>query len=101
MNIQKQIQVELAQRKHQRPVDLVQYDTGVQLVVTVTDFEVPTGTTATLYVQKPSGKFVYQETGITISGNVITVNLENTERKEKIGYNAVLFLVVFVFRRRF
>lgn len=77
MKIQKQTQVELAQRKHQRPVDLVQYDTGVQLVVTVTDFEVPTGTTATLYVQKPSGKFVYQETGITISGNVITVNLEN------------------------
>ena len=77
MKIQKQIQVELVQNKYQRPVDLVQYDTGVQLVVTVTDFEIPSGSTATLYVLKPSGKFVYQETGVTISGNVITVNLEN------------------------
>lgn len=56
---------------------VVQYDTGVQLVFNVLDFVLPSGTTATLYVRKKSGKFVYQEKGITVSGNTVTVDLEN------------------------
>jgi len=77
MKVVKQIDVYLVSKKNTRPIDVVQYDTGIQLEFTVKDFELPDGTTATLYVQKPSGKFVYQEDGITISDNTITVALEN------------------------
>ena len=77
MKVQKNIEVWLVQKRPPRQIDLVQYDTGVQLVFTVQDFTIPSGTTATLYVQKPSGKFVYQEKGITVNGNTITVDLEN------------------------
>lgn len=77
MKVQKQIEVRLSKKRVIAPVDVVQYDTGVQLVFSVLDFAVPTGTTATIYIQKKSGKFVYQENGITVSGNDITVDLEN------------------------
>lgn len=78
MKVQKFIEVRLLKKRLTSPViDVVQYDTGVQLVFSLVDFDIPSGTTATLYVQKRSGKFVYQEDGITISGNNITINLEN------------------------
>lgn len=78
MKIQKKIELTLLQRPNSRKfIDVVQYDTGVRLVCAVTDFTIPEGTTATLYVQKPSGKFVYQETGISVSGNTVTIDLEN------------------------
>lgn len=92
MKVQKSIEVWLAKKRLPRQIDLVQYDTGVQLVFTVQDFTIPSGTTATLYVQKPSGKFVYQETGITISGNTITVDLNNQAITEhgSVGYQVQL-----------
>lgn len=77
MKVTKQIEVRLLKKRLIPPVDVVQYDTGVQLVFSVVDFDIPSGTSAMLYVQKRSGKFVYQEDGITVSGNVITVDLEN------------------------
>lgn len=92
MKVQKTIEVRLIKKRYARPIDLVQYDTGIQLVFLVEDFTVPTGTTATLYVQKPSGKFVYQKTGITISGNTITVDLHNQALTEHgdVGYQVQL-----------
>lgn len=93
MKVQKSIDVWLVQKRTPRQIDLVQYDTGVQLVFTVQDFTIPSGTTATLYVQKPSGKFVYQETGITVNGNTITVDLNNqaiTEHGNSVGYQVQL-----------
>lgn len=77
MKVVKQIDVYLVRKRNTRPIEVVQIDTGIQLVFTVKDFEIPTGTTATLYVQKPSGKFVYQEDEITVDGNKIIVDLEN------------------------
>lgn len=77
MKVQKQIEVRLSKKRVIAPVDVVQYDTGIQLVFSVADFTLPSETTATLYIQKKSGKFVYQENGITVSGNDITVDLEN------------------------
>lgn len=77
MKIQKQIDVRLNRNFPVNTLHVVQYDTGVQLVFNILDFDLPSGTTATLYVQKMSGKFVYQETGITTSGNTVIVNLEN------------------------
>ena len=77
MKIQKKIDVRLVKKGNQDSLRVVQYDTGVQLVFNILDFDLPDGTTVTLYIRKKSGKFVYQETGITVSGNTVTVNLEN------------------------
>ena len=77
MKIQKKIDVRLTRKFKVDSLRVVQYDTGVQLVFNVLDFVLPSGTTATLYVRKKSGKFVYQEKGITVSGNTVTVDLEN------------------------
>ena len=92
MKAVKTIDIYLIQKRNVKPIDVVQYDTGIQLVFNVKDFTIPSGTTATLYVQKPSGKFVYQETGITVSGNVITINLDNQAITEhgKVPYQVSL-----------
>lgn len=77
MKIQKIIDVYLKRKMNVNSLQLVQYNTGVQLVFNVLDFDLPDNTTATLYVRKKSGKFVYQERGISVSGNTVTVDLEN------------------------
>ena len=92
MKVQKKIDVYLVKKRNIRIIDVVQFDTGIQLVFTVKDFEITTGTNATLYVQKPSGKFVYQETGITVAENTITIDLENQAITEhgKVPYQVTL-----------
>ena len=92
MKATKQIDIYLTRKRNVRLIDVVQYDTGIQLVFTVKDFTIPSGATATLYVQKPSGKFVFQEDGITASGNTITIDLENQAITEhgKIPYQVSL-----------
>lgn len=77
MKVTKNIDIYLIGKRPVKPIDVVQYDTGIQLVFTVKDFPIPSDATATLYVQKPSGKFVYQEENITVASNAITVDLEN------------------------
>jgi hypothetical protein len=77
MKIQKLVQVNLCKKRTVSDIHLVQYDTGVQLVLDIVDFQIPDGTTATLYVQKPSGKFVYQEDGITVTESKVTIDLKN------------------------
>jgi len=67
----------MVKKRITKKIEAVQFNTGLQLVFTVMDFEIPSGTKATLFVRKPSGKFVYQEEDITVSGNVITIDLEN------------------------
>lgn len=93
MKVQKNIEVWLVKKRLPRPIDVVQYDTGIQIVFALQDFTIPSGTSVTLYVQKPSGKFVYQETGITTSGNSITIDLVNqaiTEYGNDIPYQVRL-----------
>jgi hypothetical protein len=77
MEVQKQISIYLTKKREPQRVKLVQYDTGVQLVFLVADLQIPNGTTATLFVQKPSGKFVYQDTNITVADNSVIVDLHN------------------------
>lgn len=92
MKVTKQIEVYLLRKRNIRPIDVVQSDTGVELVFSVKDFVIPDGTTATLYVQKPSGKFVYQEKNITVVADTITVDLENQAITEygRVGYQVTL-----------
>ena len=77
MKIQKQIDVQLLRKGAVNSLRLVQYDKGIQLVFNILDFLLADGTTATLYVRKKSGRFVYQEKGITVAENKVTVDLEN------------------------
>lgn len=77
MKIQKQIEVRLMKKVQTSSLRVVQFDTGVQLVFNILDFDLETGTTATFYARKKSGKFVYQETGITLNENTVTVDLDN------------------------
>jgi hypothetical protein len=92
MKATKNIDIYLTGKRPVKPIDVVQYDTGIQLVFTVKDFTIPSGATATLYVQKPSGKFVYQEENITVADNTITVNLENQALTEhgKVPYQVTI-----------
>lgn len=77
MKVKKNIDIYLTSKRPVRTIDVVQYDTGIQLVFTVKDFTLPSGSSATLFVQKPSGKFVYQNDNITVAENAITISLEN------------------------
>lgn len=54
-------------------IPAVQGDTGRSIEFTLADFTIPAGSTATYYVQKPSGEAVYNSA--TIDGNKITVEL--------------------------
>ena len=92
MKLQKQTQVYLLKKRPVRQIDVVQGDTGIQLVFDIMDFSLPSGTTARLYVQKPSGKFVYQTKYIDVSGNTVTVDLHNQAIIEhgKCGYQVQL-----------
>ena len=77
MKVQKKIKVDLSGSELQCPVKVVAGDTAIQLVLEYIGFDIPSGTTATLYVRKPSKKFVYQTDNITISGNVVTIDVNN------------------------
>ena len=92
MKVVKNIDIFLDNKRNVRLLDVVQYDTGVQIVFALKDFEIPSGTSAALYVQKPSGKFVYQQKGISVTGNTVTVNLENQAITEhgKVPYQVSL-----------
>lgn len=92
MKATKEINIYLTKKRNVRQTDVVQYDTGIQLVFTVMDLDIPSGATATLYVQKPSGKFVYQEDGITVADNTITIDLDNQAITEhgKVPYQVSL-----------
>ena len=92
MKATKNIDIYAINKKPIKVIDVVQYDTGIRLVFNVKDFTIPVDSTATLYVQKPSGKFVYQEENITVADNAITVNLENQALTEhgKVPYQVTI-----------
>lgn len=92
MKATKNIDIYAINKKPVKVIDVVQYDTGIQIVFNVKDFTIPSDSTATLYVQKPSGKFVYQEENITVADNTITVNLENQALTEhgKVPYQVTI-----------
>lgn len=54
-------------------IPAVQGDTGRTIVFSLADFTIPTGSTATYYVQKPSGGAVSDSA--TIEENTVTVEL--------------------------
>lgn len=75
MKAARKLNVEVTRRRFLQTIDAVQYDTGVQIVLTVKDLTIPSGTTARVFFKKPSGKFVYQDA--VVSGNVVTIDVHN------------------------
>lgn len=55
------------------PIDYVRLTNDIPIVFTFRDYDIPPGSAAQVYVQKPSGKAVYDKA--TISGNVVTVTV--------------------------
>lgn len=55
------------------PIDYVRLTNDIPIVFTFRDYDIPSGSTAHVYVQKPSGKAVYDTA--KISGNVVTVTV--------------------------
>lgn len=75
MKATRRINVEVLQKKFLPTIDAVQFVTGLQIILAVRDFSIPTGTTTKAFFKKPSGKFVYQD--CTISGNEIKIDVHN------------------------
>ena len=63
-------------------IDVVQGDSGRVLECRITDFVIPSGSTARIYAQKPSGTRVYNNA--TIDGNMVSVEL-TTQMLAEIG----------------
>lgn len=57
------------------PIDYVRLTNDIPIVFTFRDYDIPPGSAAQVYVQKPSGKAVYDKA--TISGNVVTVTVRD------------------------
>ena len=55
------------------PIDYVRLTDDIPIVFTFRDYDILPGSAAQVYVQKPSGKAVYDKA--TISGNVVTVTV--------------------------
>lgn len=77
MKVQKNIDIYLLKKHQKRTIEVVQYDTGVQLVFSILDFDLPEGATATIYVRKKSGNCVYQDCGVIVEDNTVIVDLDN------------------------
>lgn len=88
MKATKRINVEVLRKKFLPTIDAVQFVTGLQIILAVRDFSIPTGTTAKAFFKKPSGKFVYQD--CTISGNEIKIDVHNQALTE---YGSVYYQV--------
>lgn len=72
--ITKQLNLYTQNKSLERKAYAVQYDTGRVLQCVISDCTLPTsGTTATIYAEKPSGKVVYNTA--TVSGNTVSVDL--------------------------
>ncbi len=69
--------VYVLQDRIKHPIDYAQGGDAIPIVFTLRDFDIPTGTTARIYIQKPSGKAVYNTLASgKVSGNTVTVDVD-------------------------
>lgn len=78
ISITKEVDALLDHEVIAQPIDVVQWDSGVTIIIDVQNFTMPTGTTATCYTRKPSGLGVYQEDlTVDTSQNKVTIPVSN------------------------
>ena len=68
------------------PIDYVQNTNAIPIVFTLRDYDISSGSTAQIFVLKPSGKSVYN--AAEISDNIVTVNV-TTQMFSEIGISAL------------
>lgn len=67
----------------ENPIPYVQNTNALPIILHFRDFSIPPGSSATVFVEKPSGKAVYDD--VVISGNDVTVNI-TTQMFAEIGF---------------
>lgn len=75
--------VYVKQNKIKEPIDYVQNTNSIQIILNFRDYQIPSGATAQVFVQKPSGKSVYDDA--VISGNSVSVNVK-TQMMSEVGF---------------
>lgn len=73
------------------PIDYVQNTNAIPIIFHFRDFQIPSGATAQVFVQKPSGLAVYNSA--TISGNDVTVDV-TTQMMAEVGFNKLQIQVM-------
>ena len=68
------------------PIRYVQNTNALPIVFHFIDFDIPSGTTANVYVNKPSQKAVY--TSAQVSGNDVTIDV-TTQMVAEVGYSEI------------
>ena len=68
------------------PIDYVQNTNAIPIVFTLRDYDISSGSTAQIFVLKPSGKSVYN--AAEISDNIVTVNV-TTQMFSEVGVSAL------------
>lgn len=68
------------------PIRYVQNTNALPIVFHFIDFDIPAGTTANVYVNKPSQKAVY--TSAQVSGNDVTIDV-TTQMVAEVGYSEI------------
>ena len=53
---------------YKEPIEMVQGTNGIPLIFYFRDYDIPTGTTASVFIQKPSGKAI--QAGVKVSLNI-------------------------------
>ena len=56
------------------PIEMTQGTDGIDIVFFFRDYDIPTGTTASVFVQKPSGKAIQDVGSVNASDDTVTVN---------------------------
>ena len=72
--------------KLKNPIDYVQNTNAIPIVFTLRDYDISSGSTAQIFVLKPSGKSVYN--AAEISDNIVTVNV-TTQMFSEVGVSAL------------
>lgn len=80
--IQRDIYVK--KNKIKEPIDYVQNTNSISIIFNFRDYEIPSGATAQVFVQKPSKKSVYDDA--VISGNSVSVNVK-TQMMSEVGFS--------------
>ena len=58
-------------------IEMSQGTDGIAVVFCFVDYDIPAGTTASVFVQKPSGKAIQGSTLVNTTENTITINMES------------------------
>ena len=59
---------------YKEPIEMVQGTNGIPLIFYFRDYDIPTGTTASVFVQKPSGKAIQDVGIVNASDDTVTVD---------------------------